>query len=599
MMETAQHSVPDRVFGGIQQNPERTIPTMMPRKLYAFILCALAVLLGCGGGGDGGGGNGLNLSRVKVDESRAGKATIGPAGGTITATGANGAVYTFTVPADALAESTEIVLYPVNDLQGQPFAGGMVTGYHLLPDGLQFGHPAVLTVQLPAGTSTSDLNGFVYTGDGQELHLYPIEVSGSTLTFQVMGASDLHDGEGRVHANGGGGGAGLGQANLPAPASARAQAEQRIAAEIFLANAGNLPLDVTALHQVLKTWYDTGIKPDLLNANAGELPKVAAAINNWAQWRLRVEEGPWSASVRNDLKGALLSELTEGDDLAAGLLRRGIDDANLDCEAEVEDPRVFIHVRRALRYQSWAQVYRLATGGHGLDLPKVLRQLCVKVKLETEFPSNLQTGQSGNLRVRAGFSRANGPVKFSQFMAVTVKPDFATDNTLYGGSNQGGAWLDRFYTRAGDQPLQLHVIARFEEANLQAIMAEVYLSSGAGPRCTDLAGTYKGGLIITDLSTGKWETVFGGSSMDVNDTGFISHGYIPSQTVTWLPADDGQTGQKYWTASAEVSGQNGYTATITATIRPGPDGKCRSLDVIQTSKINGVDYYKHHFYGDK
>src|SRR4051794_10040171 len=111
-------------------------------RLFCAIvaLVPLAVPMGCGSGSGGGGGGGtpsLGLSRVSVDESRAGKATIGPEGGVVTATSSDGIVYTLTIPKDAILDPTEVKLYPVSKIASLPFDGGLAAGVHFTPEGLQ------------------------------------------------------------------------------------------------------------------------------------------------------------------------------------------------------------------------------------------------------------------------------------------------------------------------------------------------------------------------------------------------------------------------------------------------------------------------------
>jgi hypothetical protein len=543
------------------------------RVLIAVAL--LTILIGCGGGG--GGGTGLNLSRVKVDEDRAGKATIGPAGGTITATGADGAVYTLTVPADALTDPTEIALYPVIDIQGQPFPGGMTAGFHLTPEGLQFDRAATLTVQLPAGTDTTNLTGFGYAGDGEELHLYPMLVEGSTLTFQIS------------HFSGGAGGRGPGGPGRPTNTVSAVEHDIALAVQKSTSEA-DLVVD---LFNILKQWYEASVRPGLVAA-AGADP-VGPAIDRYAVWRQWVMTGRgFSTNVQAQLRANLGSELVEAAILAAEAIRAGINRANQRCVANT-DLRQAVTV---LRLQRRASNLDLDDEHPDLRLQPVKDGLCVKVKIETEFPSTLQIGQTGTLRVRAGYTLGGGSVKFLEEMAITQIPNFATDNTPYGGPSQGGLWLERSYTRAGDQPLQLHIIARFQRADLRDLMAEVYLSAGGTPgikRCTDLAGTYRGMVTLKDLGTGHEEYVVD-RTLDVTDTTVGNAGYFADYSVSWVPSPEDPL---QWTTSGQVSFPDG-SVSMTATITTRPDGKCDSLHLVQISRYpNGLAFSEHTFDGRK
>lgn len=83
---------------------------------------------------------------VTKDAARAKGGSIGPAGGAITATGADGTTYVLRVPAGALAQGTDITVTPVRRFTGLPFTGGRVAGADLAPDGLRFATPATLEI---------------------------------------------------------------------------------------------------------------------------------------------------------------------------------------------------------------------------------------------------------------------------------------------------------------------------------------------------------------------------------------------------------------------------------------------------------------------
>src|SRR5256885_4752537 len=121
-------------------------------RLSAACVLASALLIGCGGGGGGGGGGpqGLHLTRVITENGAARGAKIGPAGGTITATGSNGVVYTLTIPPLALKQDTQIGVYPVSSLKGVLPAGKAISaGVHFTPDGLLVSYAPTLKMELP------------------------------------------------------------------------------------------------------------------------------------------------------------------------------------------------------------------------------------------------------------------------------------------------------------------------------------------------------------------------------------------------------------------------------------------------------------------
>lgn len=129
-----------------------------------FTLLIVATLSACGGGG---GNPATNPPAATTDwpltvDSDPWKATLTTddalgvaadiplSGGTLTTTGADGTVYTLTIPADALYEAATITMTPLTNVTGLP-ENGPTAGVQLGPDGTQFFAPVTLTVQLPAG----------------------------------------------------------------------------------------------------------------------------------------------------------------------------------------------------------------------------------------------------------------------------------------------------------------------------------------------------------------------------------------------------------------------------------------------------------------
>lgn len=119
--------------------PTGTGLTGLTGRACGLALALALVLAGCGGGGggadggaDGGAvGGGADTAAtdrpVVVDSSRTSTATLGPLGGRLSATAADGTRYTLEVPADALAADTAISLTPITSLGSAPLARGLGT----------------------------------------------------------------------------------------------------------------------------------------------------------------------------------------------------------------------------------------------------------------------------------------------------------------------------------------------------------------------------------------------------------------------------------------------------------------------------------------
>jgi len=83
---------------------------------------------------------------AKLDSARAKSATIGPAGGAISATGADGISYELRVPAGGLPTARKLTITPVSRFIGLPLTAGRGAGVALAPAGLRFAVPATLVM---------------------------------------------------------------------------------------------------------------------------------------------------------------------------------------------------------------------------------------------------------------------------------------------------------------------------------------------------------------------------------------------------------------------------------------------------------------------
>jgi len=121
--------------------------------------------------------------KPRLDPLRASSAEIGPAGGVVTATGADGTVFALLVPEDALPSSTTITLTPVAQLSGLPGSGSRLPAVQFGPDGLVFARRATLMIT-PASRINTPV-GLVYAGNGAGLSLVKARRQGSSLVLPV------------------------------------------------------------------------------------------------------------------------------------------------------------------------------------------------------------------------------------------------------------------------------------------------------------------------------------------------------------------------------------------------------------------------------
>jgi hypothetical protein len=158
--------------------------------LISILVLALVTL-------DSGTANPLSV-KVSMDESTAATALITTAGGSLSATAADGTVFNLTLPADALFSDEQITLTPLTSVDGLPLSGGFVEGVQLSPDGLQLLEPATLTISTPKAALSGDLLlvGFAYHRAGEEFYLTPTESTGTTITMRVTHFSGRGAGKG-------------------------------------------------------------------------------------------------------------------------------------------------------------------------------------------------------------------------------------------------------------------------------------------------------------------------------------------------------------------------------------------------------------------
>ena len=182
-------------------------------KLLALVVI-LSLTLGCGFGipgslsatatptlnqsalnpaGDGSGSQPSNRTanpisvKVSTDESTGATALITTAGGSLSATAADGTVFTLTLPAGALPGDEQITLTPVTSVAGLPFSGGLVGPVQMTPEGLRLFQPATLTIDSFRTVAAQGFEtvAFAYHQSGEGLYLNPSAAKGSVLMLEV------------------------------------------------------------------------------------------------------------------------------------------------------------------------------------------------------------------------------------------------------------------------------------------------------------------------------------------------------------------------------------------------------------------------------
>jgi hypothetical protein len=122
---------------------------------------------------------------ITLDKNHSAKAVLGGKGGTISATGADGSVYTLDVPAKALAGATPITLTPVSSLTGLPF-GGQSYAVQLTPEGLYFYQDAILTITPAKPMAVAKQIFLTYKANGNGVGLAAPVVKSKDIKIRLM-----------------------------------------------------------------------------------------------------------------------------------------------------------------------------------------------------------------------------------------------------------------------------------------------------------------------------------------------------------------------------------------------------------------------------
>lgn len=197
----------------------------------------------------------------RLDSDRATTLLIGPEGGALSATDADGTEYVLNVPPDALLSDVELTLAPI--VSSDNLGLDQVRGAAIEPLGLTFyGAGAQLTFSLPSRAAGAELRGFqvralpsVRTRSGRgELGHAPLDVvvDGETITLQLP----------TPDTGGYGVGDDSGAFDPQAPSRTGDQALGAIAAAIDAARpSGDLPLG--EIQNILRGWFDNSLLGDL------------------------------------------------------------------------------------------------------------------------------------------------------------------------------------------------------------------------------------------------------------------------------------------------------------------------------------------------
>jgi hypothetical protein len=391
----------------------------------------------------------LGLTKVQTDRSTAQAADLTPDGGTLTATGADGTVYTLTIPADALQVPTRVAMYPVTALAGDAM---FVAGVQLAPEGLTLEVPAKLTIALNPAATQKTLEGIAWRGDAAGLHVRPIERDGPAVAMQVFHFS----------------GDAVDEVPIAPLLPTDCRSEDDMDA-LFAADLSNDP--ASARPQI-----STDLKRCFLNVVGPALDAGTAAATASGEAELGARDeavvayGIWLYGLqlaRTTLKDPTFTvtpELTRSQAKAVAFLRAWYgfwnracaEDAAADWHLSIKDARIGLGDTSAL-----AATWSLATRAHRLDRQTLLDQLCAQVVINPNRRySAVLPGESGTVTVHAGLSINHGPLHTDAgLIRVRVKLSSSDVAAGEGPIAADGSFSANLEWPAGVDPIKVDILA--------------------------------------------------------------------------------------------------------------------------------------------
>jgi hypothetical protein len=374
---------------------------------------------------------------IQVETGTSVTASIGEAGGAVTALAANGTQFTLTVPAFALETNTDITLTPVTSIEHAPVGTTIVAAVRMRPDALTLLNAAALTIELPAPPGTGVLFGIRFGDDGSPLWLAPLDAQGTTLSMPI------------THFSGAGAGSSPACSTLPAAPLAGTPRDKALA-DIALAELKHQctgTWDVTLITTALQTWYATGVKPNLTAMATGG---STSAFGEWAEWKTLVLDYT-AVFVQN---AGLTAAFAEGQTLAVAAVKAEIGRKNQQCTTN----RDLQAAEKVFYWQRQAQDAGIGTTANGLDLATIKGALCVSIELEaTDFPATVQQGTPATLLVRAGLRFGTQSVSYTPALRVTITSTGAGPATDTKNTNGSGEASFTVTPSASGSAVSVHV----------------------------------------------------------------------------------------------------------------------------------------------
>ncbi len=439
------------------------------RATTRIALASLGLLLACSGD-DPVTAPAPTLPEVIVDAARAGSATVGVEGATITATSAGGVAYRLVVPRGALLTPTELTITPVSALNNSPVGTGLSAAVRMAPSGLRFAVPARLEIVVtPVAGAGRQAVAFQSASDGTGLLLRTAGSAGPALTlniahFSVYGVAVLTPAE---------------IASIPRPP--QSDGEGTALDAIARAPSGAAG-DLAA---IFRAWWAVSVRTRLAQSSTDSA--LTFALSDFTAWRGEVA----LTDLRRGFNGALLTALVpqrdSADVAAAGALRAGVSRGNQRCLQS----RNAVDAQFALYWQSVSELVLLATVANQLDAAAVQSALCVIVELRSStLRSTIAAGDTATLRGQFGVRFRDQQGLSDAVFNVTVAPLGTSNNVpLFRTTDAAGNFAVTFTRSTAAGPL---AIAAQGCLRLGAVSTNICGTNGVTPSVGALGGLWAG-----------------------------------------------------------------------------------------------------------
>jgi len=337
-----------------------------------------------------------------LDTAHAAKQSIVAAnGGTITATGADGSIFTLTIPAKALLSDETITLTPVSALGGLPISNGLVAAVQFTPDGLHFEQAATLTIQPAVTVAVNQQVGFAYHGSGQEFYFQPLELT-PAITIPIFHFSGVGVGQGTA----GNGGTPTSLEDRLDSAEAPLLAQER--ANLFPNDPPANPQLQSESDGILQEYFDQVLQP-LLEAAQTDDTEIQAALVGAIDFLQRVQN-------LNSQDPTLQLDVDTINNTVPGLVTKGYNDAFANCEGATSEGDRILQAQKMIWFFNAPEA--LGTGG-AATFPDFKTQVatCLAAPLNLDFDtqvigSGLALFQGGALQLNAEVSAHSVPMFF-------------------------------------------------------------------------------------------------------------------------------------------------------------------------------------------